>query len=36
MGRHSLFLTNNKFRAGILAYAIGKMDGIGGRRGWQW
>ncbi|KZP33539.1 MFS general substrate transporter [Athelia psychrophila] len=22
--------------AGILAYAIGKMDGIGGRRGWQW
>ncbi|KIM77228.1 hypothetical protein PILCRDRAFT_12219 [Piloderma croceum F 1598] len=21
---------------GILAYSIGKMDGIGGRRGWQW
>jgi len=21
---------------GILAYAIGKMDGVGGRRGWQW
>ncbi|KAI0090538.1 major facilitator superfamily domain-containing protein [Irpex rosettiformis] len=22
--------------AGVLAYAIGKMDGIGGKRGWQW
>ncbi|KAJ7505302.1 major facilitator superfamily domain-containing protein [Mycena galericulata] len=22
--------------AGILAFAIGKMDGIGGRKGWQW
>lgn len=22
--------------SGILAYAIGKMDGIGGRKGWQW
>ncbi|KAI0260221.1 major facilitator superfamily domain-containing protein [Gloeopeniophorella convolvens] len=21
---------------GILAYAIGKMDGVGGKRGWQW
>ncbi|KAI0343420.1 MFS general substrate transporter [Trametopsis cervina] len=21
---------------GVLAYAIGKMDGIGGKRGWQW
>ncbi|KAF7982915.1 hypothetical protein HWV62_25190 [Athelia sp. TMB] len=21
---------------GIFAYAIGKMDGVGGRRGWQW
>ncbi|KAF8645162.1 hypothetical protein AX16_007990 [Volvariella volvacea WC 439] len=21
---------------GILAYAIGKMDGIGGRKGWEW
>lgn len=21
---------------GILAYVIGKMEGIGGRRGWQW
>src|SRR6266481_2534514 len=22
--------------AGVLAYVIGKMDGIGGKRGWQW
>lgn len=22
--------------AGILAYAIGKMDGVGGRKGWEW
>ncbi|KAG6843473.1 hypothetical protein H0H93_000873, partial [Arthromyces matolae] len=21
---------------GILAYAIGKMEGVGGRRGWEW
>jgi hypothetical protein len=21
---------------GILAYAIAKMDGVGGRKGWQW
>lgn len=21
---------------GVLAYAIGKMDGVGGKRGWQW
>jgi len=21
---------------GILAYLIGKMDGVGGRKGWQW
>ncbi|KAJ3507524.1 hypothetical protein NLJ89_g6257 [Agrocybe chaxingu] len=21
---------------GVLAYAIGKMDGVGGRRGWEW
>lgn len=21
---------------GVLAYIIGKMDGIGGRKGWQW
>jgi len=21
---------------GILAYAIGKMDGVGGRKGWEW
>lgn len=21
---------------GILAFAIGKMNGIGGRQGWQW
>ncbi|CAO1629429.1 unnamed protein product [Parajaminaea phylloscopi] len=21
---------------GVLAYGIGKMDGVGGRRGWQW
>jgi hypothetical protein len=30
------FPNNNKFRVGILAYAIGKMNGTGGRRGWQW
>lgn len=23
-------------RTGILAYAIAKMDGVGGRKGWQW
>lgn len=22
--------------AGVLAYAIGLMEGVGGRRGWQW
>lgn len=22
--------------SGVLAYVIGKMDGIGGKRGWQW
>jgi hypothetical protein len=21
---------------GILAFAIGKMDGVGGRKGWEW
>lgn len=25
-----------KWYSGILAFAIGKMDGIGGRKGWQW
>ena len=22
--------------AGVFAYAIGNMDGVGGKRGWQW
>lgn len=25
-----------KLYSGVLAYAIGKLDGVGGKRGWQW
>jgi hypothetical protein len=25
-----------RLHSGVLAYAIGKMDGVGGKRGWQW
>ncbi|KAE9395083.1 MFS general substrate transporter [Gymnopus androsaceus JB14] len=30
------FAHDIRFPLGILAFAIGKMDGIGGRQGWQW
>lgn len=36
LGCICIALTQNVLISGILAYAIGKMDGIGGRKGWEW
>ncbi|KAK0487455.1 major facilitator superfamily domain-containing protein [Armillaria novae-zelandiae] len=32
----SIFLFSMYYQRGIFAYAIGKMEGVGGRHGWQW
>ena len=33
---YKLIDVNNVCYEGIFAYAIGLMEGVGGKRGWQW